>query len=218
MRRRRLQVGPQRGSRASLAAIHEQIAVADARLEFPLGGQIGEVSHQPAVRGREQFAALLRRDVAGGEVLHQGVARAAAVGAGRARTNRHQVASHGPVVGPERDPLSRRFERRTAGEIGERVVAHQAHARHLRAWRQAVGHVVGQADAAAGGEGIHGGRAGRLEGRLPAKRRLRSVSRTVWNHDHVFHSVVSLLLIQRCSANRSQVRLKPDSPDTGASI
>jgi hypothetical protein len=111
----------------------------------------------------------------GGEILHHAVG------------DRDEVTADGPVIGGKFDPLGSRFERRPAGEEAERVVAEEAHARHLRAGGKAVGNVVGEPDLPAGSDAVEGRRLRGLERRQPPERGLGGIGGAVGNHDHVLH-------------------------------
>ena len=185
MGRRGPQIDAQRGTAGHgglcrtgvAAAVEQEIAIAHARNEPPGGRERREVGGEPGLCRREECGRLGGRDMPRGEVLHDTVA------------HRDEIAADRPVVGSERDALRGRLEGRAAGEGDQRVVADEAHARHLRARRQRVGHVVREPDAAGDGERVHARRAGGLERRASLERRLRLIGRPVGNDDDVFHGL-----------------------------
>ena len=124
--------------------------------------------------------------------------------------NRYEIASHSPIVLTEHNSLSGCFQRGTACEVLQWVVTHQAHARHLRSWGQALGHVIGEPCAAPRGQGIHGWSASGLKGCFATQRLLGCISRAIWNHDQIFHAaavpVFRVAIIQHARPARSNRR------------
>ena len=170
--------GPEIGAEWCLcpggATVEKEITVADAGGELP-AGEVGEVGGEPLLAGGQERRRFFGRDMPGGEILHH------------AGGDRDEVTAHGPVIGPQLDPLGGCLERRPAGEEAERVVAEEAHAGHLGARGKAVGDVVGEPDVPARGECVEGRRARGLERRQPPERGLGGVGGAVGNHDHVLH-------------------------------
>ena len=91
----------------------------------------------------DQRPAFFAGDVPGGEV---GEAPAA---------DGHEVAAHGPVVGPERDAHRRGLQRRSAGVIALGVVAEQAQRRDVAGRQEPIGHVPRAADDPFAGNPVH---------------------------------------------------------------
>ena len=90
-------------------------------------------------------------------------------------------------VGPKLDALRRRFHRRPAGEVLERVVTQQAEIADLRPGRQRLRRVARPRNDAHRRDAIHVRRARRLERRLAAERLLRLIGRTIGDYNYVFH-------------------------------
>ena len=98
---------------------------------------------------------LFRRYVSGGEILHEGVAAAAA--------ESHQIAAKSDVLGSQGDSHACRFERRATGMIDRGIVAHDAHVTDIAARRESFWYHMRQAKYSARSEPIHVWRPGGLQ-------------------------------------------------------
>src|SRR5207237_10353014 len=84
------------------------------------------------------LARLLSGDVARGKILHKALVAASAEG--------YQVATKSDVLGTQGHPDAGRFQRRSAGMIDRRIVAHDAHIPDIAAGRKAVRNYVGDTE------------------------------------------------------------------------
>ena len=87
----------------------QQVAIAHAGDEFEA------VAAEFRLRGREQLGRFFGRNMIGREVLH------------RLILDGHEIATNGPILFTQLNALGSRLDWRAAGEVGERVVAEEAH-------------------------------------------------------------------------------------------
>src|SRR6185503_3420079 len=111
----------------------------------------------------DQFAALLRPNVAGGKVAHL------------AGIDMNEVAADGPVARAEANPHSGRLQRSAAGVDLKRVITEQAERGDVAGGCQRRRHIIGAADDARAGEGIHVWLVSSLDRSAVVQRRLRLV-------------------------------------------
>ena len=149
-------------------SVDHQVAIADPGMELDVGPP------QRRLNGLDEHAALLVRDMPGGEIGQPAV------------VDRHEVAADGPVVGAQGHAHRRGLERCTPGVIALGVVTEEAQRGHIAGRQEPVGHVARPAHDSLPRHAVHRRQIRRLKRRLASERIIGLVRGTVGNHDHKF--------------------------------